>query len=146
MPKHKTAVTKAAEVNPHKVFIVGSSAYLSFSFRYITSNKNYSLAGFKNPESKGIAHSLLVRLSELSSCKMSELLSYGKVSGFETIPHNRFHCKMSINGMPIPEDIKLYVFRFNNQNSRLICYKSPDAQNLFYIMAFDFEHSIYNHG
>jgi hypothetical protein len=146
MAKYKNS-TQTKTKTRHAPSFADSREYPVFSFQHLTSNKTYSFAYFKNAaDAKDAAHSLLEKLIELSSSKISELLGMRKARGFETIPQSRFNHKMSIAETPLPSDAKLYVLRFDNQNFRLICFKAEDISNLFYIMAFDFDYSIYSHG
>lgn len=117
-----------------------------FSFRYLTNNKTYSFEYFNDTQgARKVAHSLLIKLIELSSQKISDLLMLNKTQGFELIVHSSFNHTLLIEGVPLRNDVKLYIMRFNNQNSRIIFHKAPSAPNLFYIMAFDFDYSIYDH-
>jgi hypothetical protein len=146
MAKHKNSTPTKSKV--HHARIYGDSPeYPIFSFRYLTSNKNYSLAYFKKDgDGKGVAYALFEKLVESSSHKISELLCWNKERGFETVPHSHFYHRISIAARPLPHDTKLYVLRFNNQNSRLVCFKDLEFPNLFYIVAFDFNYSLYSHG
>lgn len=73
------------------------------------------------------------------------MLNLRKNSGLEAIPIYQFKkCfKNAVNAKP---DEKLFLQRFAGQDYRLIMYKSPDIDNLMYIIGFDFDHTAYDHG
>jgi hypothetical protein len=146
MAKHNSSTPLKSKTNQT---ILPSDAYdyPVFSFQHLTPNKTYTFEYFNDVrDAREAAHSLLEKLIESSSRKITELLTINKIQGFETIPHANFNNKLFIAGVPIPLDTKLYVMRFNKQNARLICFKARNVPNLFYIVAFDFDHSIYDHG
>ena len=119
--------------------------YPAFSFRYLTTNRRYNFEYFqdnKNEESK--MHSLLVkRLKEISEKPYSYWSGLGKVHGSEQIPYWRF--RIAPNGLALSKDDKLVVFRFCQQNYRIIGIRLESCPTLF-IIGFDFDYSAYEHG
>jgi hypothetical protein len=143
MPKHKAP---ASEKNSRVQSTLRD--FPIFSFGWVTGDKRYNFERFRDShsEAKEASFSFLARLFEISSRKTVELLSRNKSSGFETVPYRHFRCKISVGGIALHNNEKLYIIQFNRHNTRVICFKDKDVQNLFHIVAFDFDHSIYDHG
>jgi hypothetical protein len=128
----------------YEAFSIGE--YPTFSFRYLTTNKNYNLEYFNDMhKAREASYFLIFKLTESSQHKISELLSWNKKRGFETIPHGRFRHKILVEGFALPDDAKLHILRFGNQDYRVIFFKQPDISNLFHVVMLDFNHSAYDH-
>lgn len=121
-----------------------------FSFKYLTKNNNYSFSFFKKDTKR--AHDaykgLLKKINEISIVNMDALGLLPKEKGFETIPFRQFSNSvqniLSNTGI-ITNESKLTIFRFCN-SYRTICKQDSKAQNIFHIIAFDFDFSAYDHG
>ena len=126
----------------------GKSKYPVFSFKYYDkANKQHSFVHFdkgKQRDKLPAYESLLDKLTQLSSTSMLELSGISKNTAFETLSYNQFNenLKNVFQRCELPPDSKLTVFRFCNQQYRIIC-SSDD--NIFYIIAFDFNYSAYKH-
>jgi hypothetical protein len=131
-----------------KTELPAGKEYPAFSFRYMTTNKDYNFQHFKNDTHNAMeaSHFLVSKLMEVSQHNILELLSWGKERGFETIPHVQIRKEIFVDGIALPDDDKLYILRFGHQDYRMICFKQPDANGLFHIVLLDFDHSAYAHG
>lgn len=125
---------------------------ISFSFRYLTTNKSYGLDSLLVGNSKVMQAEtqsyLLSRMSELSKSNMEAEKRKGKINGCEAIPVQTLTgLKESILNMSeiIDQNSVLTVFRFNRNRMRLICKTDSDNSNLLYVLAFDTDYSTYNH-
>ena len=123
--------------------------YPVFSFQYIDlSSKQFSIEYFQKNKGLPIVSvfgSLFDKLKRISSVPILDLADTGKVAAFETLSYSQFDQKLQnlFRSVQLAPDAKLTVFRFCQQKCRLIC-SSDD--NIFYILAFDFNFSAYDHG
>lgn len=63
--------------------------------------------------------------------------------GYETLPFSNIKFTPNIN---TAESIqKVIIFRFFKDNYRIIGVKEDD-NHVFYVIGFDFDHSVYDHG
>lgn len=124
-----------------------------FSFQYITSDDHYNLNYLKKNKSgkeKDIYYELFSSLRSFSQSSWKELQLKRKQSGgYETIEYGEM--KESIaNSLPkeknISDDTKLIVFRFGNNNYRMVGYKSNRCKAAMHVLGFDFDYSLYDHG
>ena len=120
-----------------------------FIFQYLNQDsKQHSFTFFNKGKTRDVIpvyESLLSKLKHLSSIPILELAEVGKTAAFETLPYSNFneHLQHLFHASGIPRDAKLTVFRFHNQQFRMIC---SSNDNVFYIIAFDFNFSAYDHG
>lgn len=126
-------------------------SHISFSFRYLTTNGNFNFSYFGRDirKSKEAYEKLLERMIELCNQDMSTAKSRGKIQGCEPIPYKQLSQSMQIicNAIEIiAKDSSLSVFRFGQNNYRLLCKTDIIHPNLLHIIAFDFDFSAYNHG
>jgi len=118
-----------------------------FCFKHITSNNRFNLDYFDKDRDREVASNALVeKIMQLSQHSFVELLNFGKGFSFETIPYEQFSIRLGITGKELSKETKLYVFRFKEQNYRVICFKSEIIPTLLHILAFDFNFSAYKHG
>lgn len=124
---------------------------ISFSFKYLTSNKNHSFDYFNSDMRNCYTayEALVERMRELCCIDMDCAKARGKVSGCEPIPYKRLSSSMKSicdSVEVISKDSSLSVFRFNQNNYRLLCKTDLNHPNLLYIIGFDFNYSAYDHG
>ena len=122
---------------------------LCFSFDTVTQNKNYSFKKVDKGSKVGAYEALLVKLNDLSSINAAEAHERGKIKGMEKIPYVQLSEGMQkiCDGTGIvTKDSKVAVFRFCNQQYRMICKDDLIHSNLMHIIAFDFDYSAYDHG
>lgn len=138
--------------NKGKDYIVEPNKSLSvngvlFSFKYMSSNKKRCFKYFEKDvkKSKLAYESFFQRISELSQLEMKEVINLPKNIGLETIPYKEFKACFSGIDEIVSNDSKLTVFRFNNNNYRIICKQDINHQNIFYVLGFDFDFSAYKH-
>jgi hypothetical protein len=126
---------------------IAREEFPAFSFQHLTTNKGYNFDYFSSAnDAKDASYSLISKLIESSRHRITELLSWDKKRGFETIPYSRIRRKLSFNELEISDDSKLHVLRFGGQEYRAICFKQPNALGVFHIVMLDFSHSAYDHG
>lgn len=124
---------------------------MSFSFAWMTKNKRYSLA--KAEKLKGNAASILEALFEeltlLSQTSLDALKNLNKYDGgFETLPLDAMKGSI-IDSVPADRQKEIHgllVFRFDKEKYRLICASLPEQPNLLYVLGFDLDYTLYNHG
>lgn len=113
-----------------------------FSFRYLTTNKEYNLEKLDNNEKKEWALALINRIKEISQNSWVHWHNLPKSQGIETIPYKEI--KFSPNGYSPSKDEKIIVFRFHSQDGRIIGFKENNC-SVFYIIGFDTKFSAYKH-
>ena len=128
-----------------------TSKNIAFRFQYIPHNGNYSFEHFrKDFRRKLSAYEMLHdKFCELTSKTLNEVRQIGKVTGGEQVPLWQFSdgLQRSLKNIPhVSEDTKLTIFRFGNNNYRLICVEDAQTSHILYIVAFDFDFTAYDHG
>lgn len=126
-------------------------SHISFSFKHFTTNKTYNFDYFGKDIRKSHAayEAFLQKLSELSKINTTQAKIEGKIVGCEPIPYKRLSHNMQeiCNGIEvISKDSSLSVFRFCQNNYRLLCKTDITHSNLLYVIAIDFDYSAYDHG
>lgn len=117
--------------------------YPIFSFKHLTSNKNFNFEGIKHEEKDNFKKLLLDKIQEIESNYTTRtLFSLRKPNYFESIPAERLN--FNIDTIKISKDTKVYVFRVTS-DYRMICVFS-DVAPIFHIVGFDFRFNAYNHG
>ncbi|ERL26421.1 MULTISPECIES: hypothetical protein [unclassified Leptotrichia] len=120
-------------------------SYPVFCFRYLTKNKNYNFNRFKNSkesnEAKGI---VLDKLMDIQLKSWLDLHQQNKRTGIETLSIENIN--FSPYDYETSKDQKVYVFRLNSQNWRMIGIKSEINTDVLHIIGFDFDFTAYNHG
>jgi hypothetical protein len=91
---------------------------------------------------------LLKKLNFITSNTWNELGKLRKNIGFETLSMDRFNKSIANNlNFELSSNDKLYVFCFGKTDSyRLVGLKSFEFPGAFYILGFDWDFSLYNHG
>lgn len=119
-----------------------------FSFKYLTTNRNYTLYGLsQGRERELILWGLFDRLEELTHRPWLYWTQQPKRTGLETISYDQlnFEADSSAN---LSKDTTIYIFRFDthlgNNQGRIIGFKkSPCA--VFHIIGYDLDFSAYRH-
>ena len=127
-----------------KLTVSNIEEYPIFCFRYLTSNKDYCFKYFKNDVE--LSKAKVIILDEIMKYQHKSWLELGKESkkrGFETISFAQL--KFSPSGLNLSNDTKLIIIRINNQNWRLIGYKSNNFKSVLHVIGFDFNYSAYKH-
>lgn len=122
---------------------------LCFSFSHMTSNNRYSFKKVDAGNKTNAYEKFIGKLAELSGIDVIEAHQLGKIRGMEKIPYKQLSESMKqicIDTGIVSKDSKVAVFRFNNQNYRMICKDDIMHPNLMHIIAFDFDFSAYDHG
>ena len=115
--------------------------YPAISYRYMTTNKQYSLKDKCEPIA--LAHALHKRLLEITQKSWLFWSQQDKNYGFETLEFSRIKIKPS--GYELTGDEKIFIFRFNSSNCRILGFRKDSCPTL-YILGFDLKFSAYNHG
>ena len=144
MRKIKDNKSKDHIVAPIKSLNVNS---VLFSFKYMSSNKKlcFKYFGKDVSKSKEAYESFFQKISEICQLEMQEILNLPKNIGLETIPYKDFQACFSGIDEIVSNDSKLTVFRFKSGNYRIICKQDINHQNIFYVLGFDFNFSVYTH-
>lgn len=149
------AQQKIRDKNARKVEIKRPSAPLisniAFSFKHLTNNKQHCFSYFRNEmrNSHAAYEALVKRMQELCNIDMNGAKQMGKISGCEPMPYKELSetiQKICDGTGIISKDSSLSVFRFNQNNYRMLCKTDINHSNLLYIIAFDFDFSAYDHG
>ena len=125
---------------------------VSFNFRYLTDNKNYNFDYFGKKELRKCSEAysqLYSKLKVLSENDMRCWKQAGKVSVYELIPFNEFSEQFQSilsNVDIVGKDSKIAVFRFGQNDYRIIAKEGINQRDILYIIGFDFDYSAYNHG
>lgn len=122
-----------------------------FSFRYMTSNKRYSLSyldAIQGASREKTLKSLYDKLETLSCYPWLYWTQQRKNIGLETIMYERIKFEPK-QGANLSKDSTLYIFRFDtyqgNGKGRIIGFKSTPC-SVFQIIGYDFDFSAYDHG
>lgn len=118
---------------------------VSLSWRYMTTNKNFTLDYFKsNIRNKCKAmEDIFTLANEISSHNWINLLGRGKENfgGCESLKVNQLN--FSPSDYKFSKDEKILSFRFSNNHYRLVGIQKND---ILYVIGYDFNYSAYNHG
>lgn len=119
-----------------------------FSFRYTIENGPFSLAADVRDGSEAERYKSLAEFLE-KECHLSweqiERLDR-RHGGFEEIPVRELHEDIT---MQLPEHLrpeKVLSFYFGGHKYRLAGIRRPDCQREFYILGFDWDFKLYDHG
>lgn len=139
----------------HKDAIVPPTApaisNISFNFKYLTNNKEHNFGYFNRDmrKSHDAYKELVSRMQALCCIDMNRAKRDGKIVGCEPIPYRMLSDTMQkiCDGIEIiSKDSHLSVFRFSQNNYRLLCKSDMNHSNLLYVVGFDFNYSAYEHG
>lgn len=122
-----------------------SSKPISFSFKYLTSDKRYNFENMVKADKKAWQSALMERIIELSGLTWLDCQNFRKNQGYETIPAGQGQLNFSPKNYILTDDEKAIVFRFNSQKGRIIGVKDSCC-SLFYVIGLDTDFSAYNHG
>lgn len=124
--------------------------YPLISFGYVTTNKMYNFNFLKKNKQDNlkarIALDELLAFIGTHSWNYLRGLRKDEKGGFETIGWGQVQqeSKISIPGIPMTLDTKVYVFRFGGKY-RMLGVKTSKCHELK-IIAYDFNYNLYNHG
>ncbi|MCL2814610.1 MAG: hypothetical protein FWD23_08425 [Oscillospiraceae bacterium] len=122
---------------------------IALRYNYLTTNKHYNMHYFNNKSMKLNAHDeLMAKLIEITGSTISHISSIGKEKGAEPIPYSSLkeNLQDSLKNIEIvSKGATFTVFRFCQQNYRLICLKDAINKNILHIIGFDFDYSAYAH-
>ena len=128
---------------------VANNESIILSFKYSIKDKRHSIEHiFKTKDNnKKVIQNLFAKFQELSNLTWKELQNRPKQSGYETIPISEFKINLDNikKDLELADDSKIIVFRFNNQNSRLLGVKSAKCKSILYIIGYDWDFSAYQH-
>lgn len=120
------------------------------SFKYSIKNKNYTIKKVVEARDKcnKIMKNLFQKYEEISNLTWKELQNRPKETGYEMIPISRFYIKLDNikDDLNLSEDSKIIVFRFHNQDYRLLGVRSQECSSILYIIGYDWDYSAYDHG
>jgi len=143
MAKIRNASDEKMKINANRAREDTAVEYPSFSFLHLTHSKKrtYEFFGKNKGEMKAMSHNLHLYLITASKKSWQQWFIEGhKTAGLETVSKSSFEDDC-IRG-DAPDD--LLVARFGPDNKyRMIGYKS---KSIFFITAFDFDFSAYDHG
>lgn len=114
----------------------------TFSFLHLTTNKrhNFNYLTEQIHQTKAILYD---RLEEISQHDWKYWLSQPKKTGLEVLPYDRM--RFSPKSIQLANDENIYVFRFYQNQYRILGIRKEKCP-VFYIIAYDFDHSAYDHG
>lgn len=137
------------ELCPDKV-CSSKNSHLGFSLEMLTDSKKYTFDYFaSNVRNECDARKYLdALLKEVSSHSWIELGKRGRkqLGGFEKIPYDS--CTEAIfkrSGLTPDANIWSFTFGTGISDYRMLAYKYSRC-DILYILGFDFDHSVYNHG
>lgn len=120
------------------------------SFKYSIKNKNYTIEKIIGAREKcnKIMSKLFQKYEEISNLTWKELQDRPREAGYEMIPISKFHINLDNikKDLNLSEDSKIIVFRFNNQDCRLLGVRSQECSSILYIIGYDWDYSAYDHG
>lgn len=125
--------------------------HISFSLKYVPNNKKHSFEYFERDvrNAHRAYEALFSKMKSLCQTDISAAYQVGKIQGCEPIPYCRLSETMrSICDTVeiISRDSSLLVFRFCQNDYRLLCKSDLNHPNLLHIIGFDFNFSAYDHG
>lgn len=115
----------------------------SFSFEFLTNNKNYNFNKLDGHNSLEWRAALLTRIIELTQNSWQYWQGLGKKQGLETIPFRQIN--FNPKGYAISDDEKVIVFQFNSHNGRILGVKDSCC-SVYYVIGMDVDYSAYDHG
>lgn len=139
-----------SKANTYSSRLSHSERKISFSFTYLTRNGNYTLEHYcKNNKGK-TAISLYEKLAFLSNHTWEDVEAKPNTFKYERIEYNKLNFSANEkaeekNSIEFSRDTKVCVFRFNNQNGRIIGVKREGCPTL-HVIGLDLDFSAYNHG
>ena len=123
---------------------------VSISFEYIINNKEYNIRGIKDKNEKlNTLNSFYEKIQEITSNTLKHHFSCNHQNiGCEKIPYKSFNDNVqeSFDKIPvISKDMSFIVFRFNNQDGRMVFCQNSLDKSLLYLIGFDLNFNMYKH-
>ena len=139
VPKYSTPSQSSCGISSPKIIV---------SFAHVTENKDYNFNYFKkrvrdNLDAREELDKLLEFMTSETWREAGELRKTD-LGAYETIPFDQLK-SIQIKQMSVAKDTPIYIFRFNSQQYRLCGIKEKRC-NVLHIIAYDFDHSLYDHG
>lgn len=129
---------------------IANNNHILLSFKYSIKNKNYTIEKITgaNQKCNKIMKKLFEKLQEISKLTWKELQNRPRESGYEMIPISQFKIDLTSikEELKLADDSKIIVFRFNNQDVRLLGVRSQECSSILYVIGYDWDFSAYNHG
>lgn len=129
--------------------LTSNNKSLLFSFAHMTKNKRYSLAHMEKFRGNAapILESLFALFEDLSLTSLESIERLDKFhGGYECIPTKEMKAVITDNLAPEQIPAQLIVFRFGHEKDRLVCAQFNENPRILYVLGFDLDHSLYNHG
>lgn len=123
-----------------------SDSSVLFSFRYLTGEDHYNLRALEQGKGELRSRELLRKLYTIGQFSWNELTSKGKRSdGYELLPVQALKTDILDRlDAGMKDTLKsVMVFRFGN--ARMVGFKAKGSR-VFYILGFDWNYSLYDHG
>lgn len=129
---------------------IANNNHIILSFKYSIKNKNYTINKITKEKAKcnKTIEKLYEKLEEISKLTWVELQNRPKEAGYEMIPISEFYINLDDikDKLKLSNDSKIIVFRFNNQEARLLGVRSQECSSILYIIGYDWDYTAYNHG
>lgn len=129
---------------------IANQKHITLSFEYSIKDKKHLIEMKTKAKEKcnKIIENLFKKLQEISTLTWKELQNRPKETGYETIPISEFKINFENikQELKLSDDSKIIVFRFNNQQCRILGVRSKECSSILYIIGYDWDYSAYNHG
>lgn len=120
-----------------------------FDLGYMTENKKYSFRCFRDSKEELEAYRYFhEKIKKLSKKRIIDIINYTKVQGFEKLSYSMFNENFKTildNSGIVSKDSRLTIFRFAQNDYRIICKEDIYQSNIMHIVGFDFDYSAYKH-
>jgi len=129
---------------------IANNENIILSFKYSIKDKkhtiNYILTQKGN--NKKTIENLFNKFYELSNLTWKDFINKPRETGYEMIPISNFNINLDNikKELNLSDDSKIMIFRFDNQNKRLLGIRSKECNSILYIIGYDWNYSAYNHG
>ena len=122
---------------------LSSDRTVAFSFKHLTSRKEYNFEGLDKGKNREWHSALVDRIMQISKEPWLTWLNTPKETGIETIRASQLN--FSPSGYEFSPDEKVFIFRFNSQSGRIIGIKERESP-VYFVIGFDMDFSAYDHG
>lgn len=123
-----------------------ASGRLLLTFSHVTTNSSYNFDYFGRNRSDELnaRRGLDALIAQISDIEWKHLMNRSKfqLGGFETLRLS----DLNISGVGLPADTTIFVFRFYRNQYRMCGYKDVTGCHALHVLAYDFDHSLYDHG
>lgn len=120
------------------------------SFKYSIKDKKHTIDFIlkQKGNNKKTIENLFKKFEELSNFTWKDFINKPREVGYEMIPISDFFINLDNikKDLSLSDDSKIVVFRFDNQNRRLLGVKSKECNAILYIIGYDWDFSAYDHG